>query len=233
MFVAVHPHEKRDEMIRRLIAPALLASALLASMVMTAAAPAMAQQQKGIALSQEDRADVARVEAYVNGLRTLKANFLQLNNNGGIARGTFYLQRPGKMRFEYEPPTPVLMVADGTFLIYYDSMLQQISYLPLGSTPIGVLVRDRIQFSGELTVTGLVREANTIRISMRQTKEWDQGELTLVFSDNPLKLEQWTVLDAQRQTTRVTLINPEPGIRLDPKLFEFEDPKFSGRQKGN
>lgn len=209
-------------MIRRVLAPIALLLALLAL-------PAAAQQPRGAVLSAEDKADIARIEAYVNNLRALKANFLQLNSNGGVARGTFYLQRPGKMRFEYEPPTPVLMVADGTFLVYYDSMLQQVSYLPLGSTPIGILVRDQIRLSGDLTVTGITREANTIRVAVRQTKDWDQGELTLVFSDNPLKLEQWTVLDGQRQTTRVTLINPENTPRLDAKLFEFQDPKFSGK----
>jgi len=178
-----------------------------------------------LALSPADRADLQRIETWLNTeMRSMKANFLQINDQGALARGTFYLQRPGKMRFEYDPPTPVLMVADGTFLVYHDSMLNQTSHIPLGTTPIGFLVRDQIKLSGDLTVTAFERGAGTLRVALRQSKDWDQGELTLVFSDKPLLLQQWTVLDPQKRTTRVSLVNIQLGGKYDSKLFYFATP---------
>lgn len=178
-------------------------------------------------LSPQDRADVARIEVYLNGLTTLSAKFLQVTSEGGVAQGTFFLNRPGKMRFEYAPPTSTLIVADGTWLVYHDKELNQTTHLPLYSTPVGVLVQEKVALSGDTTITRFERGANVLRISLRQTDDPDQGELTLVFSDGPLRLDQWMVYDAQRVTTRVTLIDAQRDVKLDGKMFYFADPKFT------
>ncbi len=201
---------------RRLLA-ACAALALLAAPV----APGFAAPPKPAALSDQDRADLGRVEGYLNGLRTATATFLQVSDNGGVARGKFYLSRPGKMRFEYEPPTPVLMVSTGGSLVYYDSLLKQTSYLPLDSTPLGLLLRDNLKFGGEVTITKLERGPGTIRLTLVQTKDPDQGVLILTFSDRPLALKQWTVIDQQHKATTVTLMELQTDMKLDPKLFQF------------
>ena len=105
----------------------------------TAAAPEPAP------LSAGEQALVGRIEAYFNGVRTMRARFLQSASTGQVAEGTVALQRPGRMRIEYDPPVPVLIVADGTWLIYHDRGLNQISYLPLGSTP--AMTRRRTNFT--------------------------------------------------------------------------------------
>jgi outer membrane lipoprotein-sorting protein len=199
---------------------------LLAACVALAAlagppAPALAAPPKPAALSDQERADLGRIESYLNGLRTATATFLQVSDNGGVARGKMYLSRPGKMRFEYEPPTPVLMVSTGGSLVYYDSLLKQTSYLPLDSTPLGLLLRDNLKFGGEVTVTRFERGPGTMRITLVQTKEPDQGALILTFSDRPLALKQWTVIDQQRKATTVTLMELQTDLKLDPKLFQF------------
>ena len=122
----------------------------------------------------------------------MRARFLQAASTGQMAEGSVALQRPGRMRIEYDPPVPVLIVADGTWLIYHDRQLNQISYLPLGSTPAGILVEDRIDLDGGgLTITGFSRAAGVIRITIVRTTSPADGSLTLVFSENPLELQQW------------------------------------------
>ncbi|MBI3514770.1 MAG: outer-membrane lipoprotein carrier protein LolA [Proteobacteria bacterium] len=201
----------------RVFLVACLAFATLAALP----AAGRAAPPKSAALSDQDRADVGRVESYLNALRTATATFLQVSDNGGVARGKFYLSRPGKMRFEYEPPTPVLMVSTGGSLVYYDSLLKQTSYLPLDSTPLGLLLRDNLKFGGEVTITRFERGPGTMRITLVQTKEADQGDLILTFSDRPLALKQWTVIDQQRKATTVTLMELQRDVTLDPKLFQF------------
>lgn len=189
--------------------------------------PAVGAAAKRVALSAQDKADVARAEDYLNGVTTLKARFLQISGNGNQAEGTAYLSRPGKMRLQYDPPSPMLVVADGTFLIVHDKELGEPSYIPLGSTPAGVLVRENVRLIGkDVTVTRVIRLPGVLNVSLVETDEPDAGELTLVFSESPFALRQWRVVDAQGTTTTVSLYESQTGLKLDPKLFEFKNPNF-------
>lgn len=189
---------------------------------------ALAAQPAAAVLSAADRADVARVERYFNAVRTLKARFLQIASTGQTAEGNVWLKRPGRMRIEYDPPVPILIVADGTWLIYSDRELGQVSYLPLGSTPAGILVEDEIRLNGgSLTITGFEHEAGVIRITLVRTASPGDGSLTLVFSDNPLQLRQWRVVDAQGVVTTVSLSDVRTGVSIDSSLFEFVDPRHA------
>lgn len=191
-------------------------------------APAEAAGPRRAALSAQDRADVARAEAYLNQVTTLKARFLQLAPNGGQAEGTAYFSRPGRMRLQYDPPSPMLVVADGTFLIVHDKELGEPSYIPLNSTPAGILVRENVQLDGkDVTVTRVTRSPGVLNVSLVESEDPGQGELTLVFSERPFALRQWRVVDAQGGTTVVSLYEAQTGLALEPKLFEFKDPKFA------
>ena len=174
----------------------------------------------------QDRADLARIETYLDSLRTLKAHFLQVAPNGAISQGTVWLDRPGRMRFQYDPPSPLLLVAGHGLVVFHDKSLNQTSNIPLGQTPLGILLADHVRLQGDVTVTAMQRLPGQIQVSLIRTASPGDGTLTLVFADNPLTLRQWTVLDAQRQETRVTLYNVEIGGQFDPKLFEFIDPRF-------
>lgn len=184
----------------------------------TAAAPAP--------LSAGEQALVGRIEAYFNGVRTMRARFLQSASTGQVAEGTVALQRPGRMRIEYDPPVPVLIVADGTWLIYHDRGLNQISYLPLGQTPAGILVEDKIDLDGGgLTIVDFSRAAGVVRITVVRTQSPADGSLTLAFSESPLELRQWRVVDAQGVATTVSLSEIATGMKLDAELFRFVDPR--------
>jgi outer membrane lipoprotein-sorting protein len=203
--------------VRLLAAAALL---LVVSGVVDAAALEPAR------LTPQERALVDRIEAYFSGVRSMRARFLQAASTGQMAEGSVALQRPGRMRIEYDPPVPVLIVADGTWLIYHDRQLNQISYLPLGSTPAGILVEDKIDLDGgALTITDFNRAAGVIRLTVVRTASPADGSLTLVFSESPLELRQWRVVDAQGVATTVSLLEIVTGVRLDPELFRFVDPR--------
>src|SRR5262252_8067078 len=188
--------------------------------------PAIAQPQPRFEPTPQDRADMARITAYLDGLRTMKAHFLQVAPNGAITQGTVWLERPGRMRFQYDPPSPLLLVAGHGLVVFHDKSLNQTSNIPLSRTPLGILLADHVTLQGDVTVTGIQRLPGQIQISLVRTASPGDGTLTLVFADNPLALRQWTVLDAQRQETRVTLYNVETGGKFDTKLFEFIDPRF-------
>jgi outer membrane lipoprotein-sorting protein len=202
---------------RRLLALGAAAAAVIAvGDPAAAAAPA--------ALSEQDRADVARIESYLNSIRTLSARFTQISDSGGMAEGRLFLSRPGKLRLEYDPPVPILMVANGGFLIHYDKQLKATTHLPIDSTPAGLLVRDRITLSGDVTVRTVERGPGSLRVTLLQSKDPNAGRITLAFSERPFALSNWQVVDPQGNVTRVALIDPHVGVPLDPALFRFTDP---------
>jgi outer membrane lipoprotein-sorting protein len=200
-----------------LATPALLLAPLLP-------APAAAQQARP--LSDRDRADVARAEAWLNRLGSLKARFVQIAQNGASAEGTGWILRPGRMRFEYDPPEPLLLVASYGQFFYFDRQLRQATTLPIGATPLGILLRDDLKLSGDVTVGRVERGGGLLRITLFRTGRPAEGSLTLVFGQDPIELKQWAVVDAQGQETRVSLFQTEFGGRFPSILFDFNDPRF-------
>ncbi len=190
-----------------------------ATLVMPAAAQSVLEP---LILNTQDRADIKRIENYLNSIETLKSRFIQMTSQGDTSQGEFYLSRPGKLRIAYDPPVPVLIISNGIFLLYKDTKLDQSSYTTLSSTPASVLVKENIRLNKDgLIITKIDRDANTFRISLKQGDDPYSGAITLIFSDKPLMLRQWTVLDAQGITVEFALIEPRFGLDLDPELFKF------------
>lgn len=184
----------------------------------------------GVVLTQTDEADLQRIVDKLNDVHSVRSEFVQNSSNGEIARGELLLSRPGRLRIDYQPPSPILIVADGTFLVYYDKRLEQVSYIPLDSTPAGILLQDRISLSdGKLTITGFQRSAGTIRLGVTRTANPGEGSITLIFDQSSLALSQWQVTDAQGVITMVSLVDPQFNVKLDGDLFRFEDPRPSSR----
>ncbi|WP_169566530.1 LolA family protein [Sneathiella limimaris] len=177
-------------------------------------------------LSDADRESIARVESYLNDITTMQANFLQVNAEGQIARGTVMINRPGRARFEYLPPAQILVVADGTWLVFHDKELEETNRLPLYSTPISVILRKDVRLEGEVTVTSVEKDGGILRVNIIDTDEPEQGGLTLVFTQRPFELRKWLVTDAQGSTTSVTISDVEEGVQFKPELFVFRDPFY-------
>jgi len=195
------------------------------SRVSTAAVPPPAA-----ALTPLDMEDLRRVTAYLNGIRTMTARFRQTSAGGGTATGNLWLARPGRMRFEYDAPSPVLLIADRFYVYYVDKQLAQMSKVGLKSTPAWFLLRDPITFD-DLLIKRFERGTNTLAITVLEPAEPDNGSLTMVFSSQPVALRQWTIVDQQRKSTTVSIFDAQFGVALDPGLFVYQDPFASGRRQ--
>jgi len=189
-----------------------------------------AEMPAAAALTPQDSADLQRLAVYLTSIRTMYAKFEQVSSGGGAATGQLWMARPGRMRFEYNPPSPILLLADMFYVYYIDKELVQMSKVGLKSTPAWLLLRDPITFS-DLIVTRFERGANTTRVTVVEKAEPDTGSLTMVFSDNPLGLRQWSIVDQQRKTTTVSLYDERFGMALDPKLFVYQDPYAASRRQ--
>jgi outer membrane lipoprotein-sorting protein len=193
-------------------------------LVLAAALPAAAVVRNPAIANAED---LARIEDYLNGLRTLRAKFVQINPDGGTATGTLYFDRPDKMRLDYDPPSELLIIANGWKLVYQDRRLKQISQLFTSSTPLGFLLEDQIRLQGgDVAVTSLTRRGGEIQVAVVQSDQPAEGSITLAFAEQPFELRRWTIIDAQGYATHVVLEGLETDVKLDQELFIFRDPKF-------
>ncbi|MFM9890884.1 MAG: LolA family protein [Rickettsiales bacterium] len=174
----------------------------------------------------DNTANIARVEAYLSGLTTISADFSQISADGSLASGKFYLRRPGKMRWQYATPSNVLLVSDGSTVVYYDPAVEQVSYVPVDDTMASFLTRRDVRLeSPSIRLTKFESSAGVIRATLVQKRKPKEGGITLEFSDNPLTLQQLVVTDANGQNTSVRLQNPQFGVKLDEALFVFIDPR--------
>jgi outer membrane lipoprotein-sorting protein len=193
---------------------------------------ALAPRLARAAVGPADKADLDRVQEYMNNIHTLQSRFEQVSNDGGVATGTLYLSRPGKMRVEYDPPVPILLVATDNRIWYYDKKLQQVSFFALQDTPAWFLLQDNVRFGGDITVSNLARDPGVLRVTVNESKNPSLGQATLVLSDKPLQLRKWQIVDAQRKEVTVTLDDPHYGTPLNPQLFYWTDPRPPGARDG-
>ena len=185
------------------------------------------------AVSPADAPDLQRVQDYLNNIHTLQSRFEQISNDGGVATGTLYLSRPGKMRVEYDPPVPILLVATDNRIWYYDKKLEQVSFFDLKDTPAWFLLQDNVSFGGDIKVSNLTRDPGALRVTVNEAKNPSLGQATLVMSDKPLELKKWQIIDAQQKAVTVTLDDPHYGAPLNPSLFYWTDPRPpNARQNG-
>ncbi|MGE4351143.1 MAG: outer membrane lipoprotein carrier protein LolA [Bdellovibrionales bacterium] len=190
------------------------------------AAQAVNAPIKPAQLTEKETADVSRIETYLNDLRSVEANFLQVSDNGSLRHGHIAIQRPGKMRVTYDPPDKDFIVADGTFVHMWDDELGQQTSVPVGDGIAEFILSDPIKLSGDVVITRYVRYPAKIELSLVSKKEPGEGELTLVFEDRPLQLRQWKVLDPQGRTTGVSLEQPREGVTFADGTFSFVSPKL-------
>jgi outer membrane lipoprotein-sorting protein len=203
-----------------------LRRALLAALVLApAAAFAKTQPPRAVTLSPEDETDLGRIEAYLDALRAFTGGFEQTAEDGSVSGGKFWLSRPGKMRFEYAPPSHLMIVSDGDYVAVQDTDLGDVQFYPVDSTPAWFLLREGVKLSGDVTVTRFERGRESLRVTLVETKDASTGSITLVFSDKPLMLRQWIELDAQGRSTSVALVNPESGGTMEPSLFYLPQQK--------
>ncbi|WP_353186453.1 LolA family protein [Bosea sp. (in: a-proteobacteria)] len=184
-------------------------------------APAPAKTRLPPPATQEEA--IERLNAYLNSFTTLQGNFIQFANNGKRLEGRVYIQRPGKMRFEYEPPATTEVIADGTSVAVRDKRLGTQDVYSIGQTPLKFLVREKMDLSREGTITGASVDGDilSVRLEDRSTLG-GTSKITLKFDLVANELRQWVVIDPQGYETAVSLYNLSLQRRADPKNFVID-----------
>ena len=176
-----------------------------------------------ITYSAADRAELDRVSAYLNSIRTMKGGFVQIDPNGDVDQGNFDISKPGRMRFEYKPPAPTLIVSDGKTVAVANTQLKTIDSYPLDQTPLDLILGDSIDLAGSHEIVGVARQQDSFIVKARSRGGRTQGNITLTFSEPELELRQWTVIDNQGLSTTVALRNVQTGIDIPASLFVLPD----------
>ena len=184
-----------------------------AVLVLLAALPAGAQQG-GIGVPQ--------IEQYFNGIKSLKARFVQSNPNGSVVQGTLYVRRPGRMRFEYDSPSQLKIVADGYQVTMWDNATRDFGQWPIGWTAASFLVKDPLVLSGDLQVEKLERVNGMLEATMAQARKPQEGKVIVRLGENPLLLRGWTIIDNRGNRVTVALNEMQTGLQLADSLFKNE-----------
>jgi outer membrane lipoprotein-sorting protein len=169
--------------------------------------------------SAEDAAKLDKVSAYLNAIHTLKANFVQLGPEGDMAEGEFLLSRPGRLRFSYNPPNPVLIVATGGDIYVKNSRLNTVDRTSLSDTPLDILLNKAIDLRHNPTVTGVEEQPGALVVRARANTTRAQSNISLVFTWPAIELRQWMVKDNQGGVTTVALTGVQTGVPLPDGVF--------------
>lgn len=175
-----------------------------------------------IVLTAPQQSIVHRIEESLSKTDTFQARFEQVTvASGDVSKGTVLIARPGRMRFSYDPPSPLSVVANDGRVIFQDTSIDQTTTLPLERTPLSLLLRPNPRFSGDVTITDFQQKQGHIELKAVKTENPSEGELTLFFKARPLALQGWTVVDAQGRQTRIRLSDVHTGVAIDPKSFDL------------
>jgi outer membrane lipoprotein-sorting protein len=181
-----------------------------------------------IEFSEADRADLDKVSAYLNAVRSLEGGFVQIGPNGELDQGRFYLLKPGKLRFEYQPPSALLIVCDGRTFAVFNKKLKTVDRYPLASIPLDVLLGEHVDLKKDSSIVKLQRAPGTLVIEARTSTNRSKANIAITFAYPSLELRQWTVIDDQGLPTTVALRNLTSGTNPSEALFVLRDTKGDG-----
>lgn len=213
----------------------LVAAALIAGGAMASAqnfqTPPTQNTVAGFTHPDTVKADLAQLDLALNNTGTLRGRFVQTGSDGRQARGTLYLQRPGKIRFEYDAPNPMLIVSDGVTIMQTDKALGTSDRIPLKSTPLDFFLKNQVSLERDTQVLGLQKRPGVTSVTVRDGSGQAAGEMTLVFNSNNYALNEWTVLDEFGTRTKVELMDLVYNESLDPRLFILSNARENRRRR--
>jgi outer membrane lipoprotein-sorting protein len=170
-----------------------------------------------------DAADLAKISAYLNSITSLQASFVQVGPNGELDQGMVYARKPGRLRFEYAPPSPYLIVSDGVTIAVSNSKLRTVDRYPLVENPLNIILRENIDLATDPRISGIDRQAGTLRITATEKSGPLKGAVTLIFAYPATELRQWIITDAQGLQTMIALKNAKTEVAMPPELFILKD----------
>jgi outer membrane lipoprotein-sorting protein len=186
---------------------------------------AVEEAQKSTPLIGEEQTKaLERINAYFNNITNLQGSFEQVDATNKQTTGRFYVQRPGKLRFDYAPPSALRIIADGSHLAIEDSDLKTVEKYPIGSTPFKLLLSDAVDLARDARVVGVESGDGTLAVTLEDKSGDAAGSIKLVFQNGAeLQLKEWSITDAQNLTTRVTVSDVVPGRKVASDFFTAKE----------
>jgi outer membrane lipoprotein-sorting protein len=176
--------------------------------------------------------DLAKIENYLNNMQTLEASFVQMASNGTTSEGKIYIAKPSKIRMEYAPPTSVLIVGNGDYVVFNDQELEQITNIDYEDIPATMILSNTIKLDNEtLKVVDFYKDQSSTSITLEHTKSSDIGPITLVFSNTPFALRQWKIIDPQSIEVTLSLYDAKQDVKLNDELFKFTKEKKKNKRR--
>lgn len=169
------------------------------------------------------KALASKVSSYLSSLQNVSGNFVQVGPDGKRTTGDFYIQKPGKIRFEYDDPSPIALVADGSSVIVRDRRLATQDVYPLSQTPLRFLLSDRIDLMRDTNLVGVASDDMFISVTIEEKQPLiGTSRLMLMIGTKDNQLKQWTVTDPQGYDTTVAVYNLDTTKKLDPGMFKID-----------
>ncbi|NOT40610.1 MAG: outer membrane lipoprotein carrier protein LolA [Alphaproteobacteria bacterium] len=181
-------------------------------------------------LKAQDVTDLNKISAYLNTITSLQASFVQVGPNGELDQGTIFARKPGRLRFEYAPPSPYLIVSDGVTIAVANQKLRTVDRYPLIDNPLSLILREGVDLTKDSRITGVERQAGTLRVTATEKSGPVKGQVTLIFAYPATELRQWIITDAQGLQTMIALKNMKTEVQLNPELFILRDVDRFGRR---
>ena len=200
-----------------------LAATLMRSPVFLLALALFATAAEAAPLKPQDVSDLNRISAYLNSISSLQASFVQVGPNGELDQGMVYARKPGRLRFEYAPPSPYLIVSDGVTIAVANSKLRTVDRYPLVENPLNIILRENIDLAKDPRVVSVERQAGTLRVTAAEKSGPLRGQVTLIFASPATELRQWIITDAQGLQTMIALKNTKTDVDLPASLFVLRD----------
>jgi outer membrane lipoprotein-sorting protein len=207
------------KMLKSLAAAAALATSFTLMPVMVSA-PAEAAKAKSIELTQEQSDAVGRINAFFNSFKTMRGDFIQKSEKGRALKGVMFISKPGKLRFEFAPPTPLLIASDGKWVTFKNTQKERGDQWPLSSTPFRFIVSPELDLMKEAVVTRIEQVEGFTTVGFADKKGSLKGEIAMVYDETRGELAQWVITDNKGVRTTVILSNIEKDVKIDPKLFQ-------------
>ncbi len=208
---------------------------IFATLVMTgvlATSPILmaAQKYPVVSLNAEQKRSMQKINSFLNSFQSMKSDFTQISSKGQMVQGVLLISKPGKLRFEYAAPNPMLIVADGRWLTIKNRAKEKGDQFPLSATPLRLVVSPQVDLAAETDVIGFESKDGITSISLADRKSSLGGYIILVFDEQRGQLQQWVIVDGKDRRTTVQLANIQTGGKFDPKLFIGKIDRPEGRR---
>jgi len=214
MPISLFPPRRRAAMLAALLVLAALLSASVAH-----------------ALGAKEARTVKQISDFFNGFRTLSGEFTQISPRGRVSTGKFYISKPGRMRFEYSPPNPFVIVSDGTWVAVRNNARDTVDYYPLSKTPLRMVLAKRVNLMRDAVIHKVEEREGLSIVTLEDRDKMVPGHLVLIYDNGRKTLQQWVVVDGQGRRTTVSLNRMRAGTKLSAKLFHVTRPGMGKKKR--